>query len=99
MDINIIQVFAKWQVKTGHIATVLELLPELAARSSAEEGNIYYRVYQDRSAPDTLVLAEAYRDEEAITVHRESAHYQDIVVGQIVPLLEDRQVNLTRQVL
>ncbi|MBE9583380.1 antibiotic biosynthesis monooxygenase [Mucilaginibacter sp. JRF] len=99
MDTAIIHVFAKWKVKTEHIGIVLQLLPELTTQSTAEEGNIYYHIYQDRSEPDVIVLSEAYRDEAAITAHRESAYYQDIVVKQIVPLLEDRQVTLTRQIL
>ncbi|RBQ03982.1 putative quinol monooxygenase [Pedobacter miscanthi] len=92
-----IHVFAKWQVTAGEIDTVLDCLPELAEKSRAEAGNLYYKAYQDNTDPNIIMLNEAYADQEALNAHRNSSHYQDIVVAQIVPLLKNREVTLTHE--
>lgn len=92
-----IQVFAKWQVKAGNLDAVLALLPQVVQLSTAEAGNLHYTIFQDRDNPHLLILSEAYRDEDALDEHRKSAHFQDIVVAQIVPLLEAREVVLSHQ--
>lgn len=97
MNKQSIHVFAKWQITEGELNTVLDYLPELAEKSTAEPGNLYYKVYQDNADPNSIMLAEAYQDEEALTAHRNSKHYQDIVVAKIVPLLKERQVMFTHE--
>ncbi|WP_293303989.1 putative quinol monooxygenase [Pedobacter sp. UBA5917] len=92
-----IHVFAKWQVAVGELDKVLAYLPQLAEKSRAEAGNLYYKVYQDNADPDMLLLNEAYRDEEALNAHRNSAHYQEIVVTKVLPLLKGREVSLTHE--
>ena len=89
-----ITTFAKWQVKQGHLETVLSLLNEAVAKSTNEDGNLKYEVYQGNDESNTLILFEKYKDQEALDFHRASAHFQEIVVGQIVPLLENREVIL-----
>jgi len=89
-----IHVFAKWRVKAGHLDTVLELLPEVVRESSAEAGNLFYLVHRDHSDTNALLLFEGYRDQAALDDHRNSPHFQSIVVARIVPLLERREVSL-----
>jgi autoinducer 2-degrading protein len=86
-----VYLFAKWKIREGHLERVLSFMPELAARSSAEEGCIFYQVHQGRLEPNTLMLYECYRDEAALDAHRSSEHFQKIVIGEIVPLLESRE--------
>ncbi len=86
--------FARWQVKQGNLEEVLSLLKEAVAKSSAEEGNLKYEVYQGNDNKHTLMLFEEYRDRESVDFHRNSAHFQEVVVGKIVPLLENREVLL-----
>lgn len=92
-----INVFAKWQVKAGELDKVLSLITQAAEQSRAEKGNLFYKINQSTTDPNTLILAEAYRDEAAIESHRASDHFQTIVVGQIVPLLAAREVVVTRE--
>jgi quinol monooxygenase YgiN len=92
-----IYVFARWQVKEGQLDTVLNLLPEVVTKSTAEEGNLFYTVHQSNSDVNTLVLYEGYKDEAALNEHRNSAHFQTLVIGEIIPVLEDREVILTTQ--
>jgi autoinducer 2-degrading protein len=92
-----IHVFAKWQVKEGKVNTVLKLLATVTQESTREEGNLFYKVHQSNTEPNTLVLFEGYKDEQALATHRNSAHFQTTVVGQIVPLLENREVILATE--
>ncbi|WP_342644915.1 putative quinol monooxygenase [Mucilaginibacter sp. CSA2-8R] len=99
MSTNHIHVFAKWQVKKGQTGQVLALLKQAAEASRQEKGNLFYQVHQGTADPDTIVLFEGYIDESALAEHRESSHFQSIVVGQIVPLLDSREVTITKPIL
>ena len=94
MSATNITTFAKWQVKEGKLATVLALLAKLAPPSRNEAGNLLYNAYQSNADPNTIVLLEAYTDEAALAAHRSSAHFQQIVIQEIIPLLENREVVL-----
>jgi quinol monooxygenase YgiN len=89
-----VHVFARWHVKQGQLGMVLELLPPVVRASRAEAGNLFYQVHQDTTDPSVLVLFEGYADEGALAEHRSSEHFRAIVVGQIVPLLERRELVL-----
>ncbi|MFT3935870.1 MAG: putative quinol monooxygenase [Chitinophagaceae bacterium] len=90
-----IHVFAIWKVKEGQVETVLQLLKTVSAESIKEEGNLFYKVHQSNADANTIVLFEGYKDESAITAHRSSAHYTELVTGKIIGLLETREVILT----
>ncbi|RAV29000.1 MULTISPECIES: putative quinol monooxygenase [Sinomicrobium] len=92
MNNKTITTFAKWQVKQGNLEAVISLLKEAVAKSSAEEGNLKYEVYQGNDNENILMLFEEYTNQEALEFHRNSAHFQDVVVGKIIPLLENREV-------
>jgi len=92
MDRKAVYTFAKWRVKDGQLAAVLGLLAELMAQSTAEEGNLTYKVHQSNSDANTLILLKGYKDESALAEHRQSEHYRTLVTGKIIPLLEDRDV-------
>ncbi|HEY8960242.1 putative quinol monooxygenase [Chitinophaga sp.] len=94
-----VSVFARWQVKEGQLETVLALLTVAAEKSRQEPGNLFYKLHQSITDPHTLVLFEGYADEPAANAHRESAHFQEIVVGKIVPLLAGREVIVTTGIL
>jgi quinol monooxygenase YgiN len=87
-----VYVFAKWQVKEGQIDAVLSLLTDVVRESTQEPGNLFYKIHQDKQEANTLVLYEGYVDEAAVDAHRQSAHFQDVVIGKIVPLLANREV-------
>ncbi|AYL99085.1 putative quinol monooxygenase [Mucilaginibacter celer] len=95
MENSPIHVIAKWKVKPGKLDDVLSLLPEAVKASTAEEGNLFYKIQQDNTDANTLLLFEGYKNEEALNFHRNSEAFQTIVVGGIVPLLEAREINFT----
>lgn len=95
MSTKPVYTFAKWRVKEGQLVTVLDLLAELTAKSTAEEGNLLYKIHQSISDANTLILFEGYRDEPALAAHRNSEHFQSLVMGEIIPLLQEREIVAT----
>lgn len=94
MSTEPVYILARWRVREGALDTVLSLLPELAAASKREPGNQLYRVYRHSSADQrTLILLEGYADRSALDAHRQSEHFQRLVVGRILPLLDEREVS------
>ena len=91
-----IYVFAKWQVKEENLATVLSLLEQVAQKSREEKGNLLYKIHQSTSDANTILLYEGYADEAMAEQHRNSDHFQEIVIKSIVPLLDNREVIMTR---
>lgn len=87
-------VFASWLAKEGQLDNVLTLLAGVAKESRAEEGNLFYTIHQNNADKNAIVLYEGYKDEAALAAHRNSEHFQNTVIGKIVPMLEDRQVVL-----
>ncbi|MFH6990957.1 putative quinol monooxygenase [Flavobacterium sp. FlaQc-48] len=92
---NPVHVFATWKVKEGQIENVLNLLKSVHDESIRENGNLFYKVHQSNSDINTILLFEGYTNELAITEHRNSKHFQELVFGKIVPLLENREIILT----
>lgn len=71
---------------------VAELLPQLAAGSRTEAGNVSYSISRDLENPANFVIVEEYNTAEDFAAHRETEHFQQIGLGQIIPLLADRKV-------
>ncbi|UFH57223.1 putative quinol monooxygenase [Spirosoma sp. KNUC1025] len=92
MNAGAITTIAEWLTKDGQLETVLNLLAEVAVKSTEEEGNLFYTAYQNHTDPNTLYLIEGYTDESALAKHRNSDHYKKIVVEKILPLLEARKI-------
>lgn len=92
MDKQPVYVIARWKVKAGHLTTVLEALKKLAEQSRAEQGNELYRAHQLTENPNVILLYEIYKSEQSVQAHRESKHFQELALGTIVPLLEEREV-------
>ncbi|CAC9974715.1 putative quinol monooxygenase [Flavobacterium panici] len=92
---NPIHVFATWKVKEGQIENVLQLLKTVQEKSIQESGNLFYNIHQSITDLNTIVLFEGYTNADAVTEHRNTAHFQDLVLGQIVPLLDERNIILT----
>jgi quinol monooxygenase YgiN len=87
-----LQVIAHHTMKEGEEPEVLALLPKLIAASRAEPGNVAFDAYRKLDDPRTYELLERYGSRQAFAAHRESAHFKDLVLGQIAPRLERRVV-------
>ena len=87
-------IIVKWKIKAPETTRVLQLLPDLVAKARNEEGAIFYDIYQSEAAPNELFLHEQYADAAALEAHKQSEHYQRIVVKEIIPHLETREAAL-----
>lgn len=89
-----ITIVARWQPASESYDDVLAIIRELRPKSLAEPGCLGYEVYEGMDQPRTVLLLEHYRDAEALEAHKQSAHYQALVVGRALPLLADRKVEI-----
>jgi quinol monooxygenase YgiN len=87
-----LQVIARYTIASGKEEEVLTLLPRLTEATRTEPGNISFVAYRQLGDPSEIVLLERYDSREAFAAHRETPHFKDLVLGQIVPLLESRVV-------
>ncbi|WP_406456491.1 antibiotic biosynthesis monooxygenase [Streptomyces sp. NBC_00876] len=85
-------VVARYRTRPGEQDTVLPLLDTMAAASREEPGNLAYRVHQGIEDPRAIVLYEEYATEADFTTHCATPHFREIVLEQVVPLLESRDV-------
>jgi quinol monooxygenase YgiN len=91
------EIIVKWKIRDSERARILALLPALAEKTRAEEGNVLYAVYQSESDLNVIILHERYKDEAAADAHKQSEHYQTIVAGEIIPCLETRDVTVVKK--
>ncbi len=94
-----IELIVKWKIKESEVERILNLLPELAEKSRNEKGNLFYSVYQSESDASELVLHEKYGDLDAVEAHKNSEHYQSIVVKEVLPHLIVRDVIRVKKLL
>ena len=85
---------AQWQTRKDALDDVLGLTAVLRLKSLAEPGCLGYEVVTHVDDHAALLLIERYRDSAALESHRLSAHYRELVVERILPLLESRHVEL-----
>lgn len=91
-----IVVVARWQAKAESLGGLLAMIAELRRHSLAEPGCLGYDAFQGLGEPGTILLVERYADDAALEAHRGSAHYRELVVERILPLLTDRRVEFLK---
>jgi (4S)-4-hydroxy-5-phosphonooxypentane-2,3-dione isomerase len=87
-----LQVIARYRLAEGHESEVFDLLGKLAAATRGEPGNVSFVSYQSVEDDRDVVLLERYTSREAFTAHRDTAHFQELVLDQIVPRLDSRTI-------
>jgi len=93
-----IVIVTKWQARTGALASVLTLSDELRRLSLMEPGCLGYEIFRGVGDSSDLLLLERYADGGALQAHRCTAHYERLVVRQILPMLSLRRVELLQAV-
>jgi quinol monooxygenase YgiN len=89
---------ARWHTPDSARSEVLSHIAALKEQSLAEPGCLGYEALQAVDDFNSLILVETYRDAAALDAHRDSAHYRDLVIGHILPLLSDRSVEIMHHV-
>ena len=91
------ELIVKWKIKESETPRILTLLEALVKKTRNETGNISYNIYQSVENENELVLHERYADSNAVEIHKNSEHYQQTVLKQIIPYLEIREVNILKK--
>ena len=84
----------KWTIKKGELDAVLAALRPLTEASRQEPGCLLYQANRSRENRDHFLLVEHYRDEAALEAHRQTPHFQRLIEGTCIPLLERREREL-----
>jgi quinol monooxygenase YgiN len=87
-----LQVIARHTAVDGKRDAVLAVLPKLIEASRKEPGNLAFDAYFNIDNPRSYVLLERYASRAAFAAHRESSHFKELMLGQILPNLESRVV-------
>jgi quinol monooxygenase YgiN len=75
---------------------IAQILHDLALASRQEPGCVTYVPHHMDGDPETVLIYEQYRDQQALEAHRASPHFQRYAVGGLYQLMKDRSVeNLT----
>jgi quinol monooxygenase YgiN len=85
---------ARNRAKPGQGNTVATAMKQITPLARAEPGCELYVVNRSIKGPDEFILYERYRDEDALDGHRDSAPFEEIVQGRVIPLLESREFDL-----
>lgn len=87
-----IAIVATYRAAPGQADTVAGFLGRMVDPSSAEPGCRAYLAHRSPDDPAEFLLYEQYTDRQALEAHRGSAHFVELVQGEIVPRLESRTV-------
>lgn len=71
---------------------VAEMLRLLAEASRQEPGCVSYSPHQLQDDPDTVLIYEQYRDDQALAAHRDSPHFKKYAVGGIFQRMRERRL-------
>ena len=91
-----IALVARYRVRKDRAAEVAELLMRLRPLVLAEAGCHAFEVHVAEEDPHRILLYEQYLDEAALAAHRDTAHFKEIVEGEIAPLLATREREIYR---
>ncbi|MEX2654583.1 MAG: antibiotic biosynthesis monooxygenase family protein [Acidimicrobiia bacterium] len=89
----VITVVAHYRAREGTAEEVAARLVDYAEVVRTEPGCLTFVVNRDISDDHAFVLYEVYRDQAALDAHVASEHFAKVAVGEIRPLLADRQVS------
>jgi quinol monooxygenase YgiN len=87
-----LQVIARHTTFDGMRDAVFAILPKLIEASRKEPGNLAFEAYFNLDDPRSYVLLERYTSRAAFAEHRDSPHFKELMLGQILPKLENRVV-------
>ena len=69
---------------------ITEILRNLALASRKEPGCVTYVPHHVDGDPETVLIYEQYRDQEAVDAHRATPHFEQYAVGGLYQLMKER---------
>lgn len=79
-----------YRIKEGHEEEALGHMLEAQALSRSEPGMLSYQVHRSTTDPRLFLLFEQYQDEDAVKAHTRTDYFKRIIIGRVVPLIEER---------
>lgn len=83
-------------VNSGQEEAVVKSFRALAEASRKEPGCLQYVVQQHIEDGRRFLVYEQYRDDEALSAHRNSHHFQHYALNDIYTRIESREADLYR---
>ena len=84
---------ARMTTRDGEQDRAAEVVRRLADASRREPGNVHYIAHRDPEDPRVFLMYEQYRDKAAFEEHGATEHFKSIAVGELFPLMENRERN------
>ncbi|MEU6845546.1 putative quinol monooxygenase [Streptomyces sp. NPDC046716] len=85
-------VFAHYRCAADDAETVRDALLKMREFTREEPANIAYEVHAEADVPGGFVLYEVYEDRAGFDAHCAAAHFAELIVGVVRPLLREREV-------
>ena len=73
-------------------AEIKDAVRILTEESRREPGCVTYVPHHSEDDPDTIVIYEQYRDENALAAHRDSPHFKKYGVGGLLQKMKQRSM-------
>ena len=73
-------------------AEIKDAVRILTEESRREPGCVTYVPHHSEDEPDTIVIYEQYRDENALAAHRDSPHFKKYGVGGLLQKMKQRSM-------
>jgi quinol monooxygenase YgiN len=83
-----------WMAKPGHEDEVAGIFRELQTASRQEPGCLMYIVHRHRTDSTRFFIYEQYRDDNALAVHRKSAHFLKYAINALNDIGERKEGEL-----
>jgi len=80
-------VIAKLKAKKGSEQELEKALKDMVAKVASEEGTLAYTLHRSMGEGTEFLIYEKYRDQQAFTIHSETAHFKELM-GVTAPLLD-----------
>ncbi len=88
---------AHYTIKEGKKDEFMSLFASMAKYSASEPGNLCYRSYSSAGDEHDFFIYEEYADDDALNAHRNAPYFQEILIGEIIPLLDKRVVTFLNE--
>lgn len=93
-----IKIVAKMVIQEDKVDEFVKTAEELVAKSSAEEGNIFYTLNRSIDKANEFCFIECWRDKEATAIHEASEHFTRILPQTAAMAAEPPQISLYTEV-
>jgi autoinducer 2-degrading protein len=81
----------RWVAKPGREEEIARILHALQEKSRQEPGCKQFDVYRSEGDSAHFLLHEVYADQSALDQHQQSEHFQQHVLTEAMPLLQNRE--------